>query len=109
MNQISMNSLPIEIFEMIIGNVQFMDLFHFLEASQFIQVSSVGQSADKSAFEATRYHPQYELITKHEPETFSNIHFYLRTNPQIRATVHEVFRAFMEVFCEVTHAKLGLT
>ena len=95
--------LPIEIMEMIIGEVSITDLENLLESSPVIRVCNVlnGIINPQNMFEYTRYGRQYHVVREHEREVYSSILEKWEAQPQVHRNTHDVLRAFTHNSCYV--------
>lgn len=96
--------MPVEILEMIFGNLNFTDLPNLLLISRGMAVLPTGlvMLTRQSSFNATRYSPQFQVVKRYF-STLTELFEAIWKNPQAEWRVHDVLKAITDEFCEVRH------
>ena len=96
----SLTTFPLEVIEMIIGEISFVDLPYFLQTSRVIQVDPAASHSDiQNFFAASNYHAKYEFIPK---EAREHIHKNMKEYPAmwIYWTVDAVLKTYTSPLCQ---------
>ena len=98
-------SLPLEIFEKVVGDVSFVDLPHFLQTSKQIKVFKTTLvtiprfNSSQSAFQATRYHRRLAVIP---PEVLKGVYEVFENQPNSWShwSTHNILSSLSSPYCE---------
>jgi len=98
-------SLPLEIFEKVVGDVSFVDLPHFLQTSKQIKVflnplwKQIRSNSSQSRFQATRYHRKLALIP---PEVLKDAYEDFVTQPKAWShwSTHNILSTLSSPYCQ---------
>jgi hypothetical protein len=99
-SEMSLTTFPLEVIEMIIGKMCFVDLPYFLQTSKVIQVDPAALHSDiQNVFAASSYHAKYQFIPK---EAREHIHKNMKEYPAmwIYWTVDGVLETYTSPFCQ---------
>jgi hypothetical protein len=99
-SEMSLTTFPLEVIEMIIGKMCFVDLPYFLQTSKVIQVDPTALHSNiQTVFAASSYHAKYQFIPKDERK---HIHKNMKEFPDmwIFWTVDDVLEKYTSPFCQ---------